>query len=470
MYKQILLLALIGLSLQVKLIRKINFKNNCQDTVWVGGFAVPLPPSTGWEMKPGSEFSMPVSGSSVAARFWARTDCKWVGDKFQCSTGDCGTPMNNFGIECKGITGQAPATLVEFTLSTSGAPDFYDMSNVDGYNIPVYFGPTPGSFRYVDNPDLGKFNCGSPSCNLDTSRCPRELQFKGASGRTYCYSICAAIYNNEQVQNNKDILGPIASDPMKRDLVCCACGEGTGGCTDPSSHFCCHHLTRGVALEDVVMFKTGLNHLPTLIDTTRSSRISAEMHTAGNSMICRALISVWMLTTTSCSVQKRRASGDSISACICSKATKIDIQSIVGLGMLRSGDLLMSGGSSSCGESWVILFVARGVSILTKFLKKLVFVTQLLLPFFLFVALVLALFSELSMLLQFCISVFEELLSNSLFVLLLLLFAIYILILLSLSSISIVSVTSSRKRGVDILDLLNADRGDRMMGELHFLD
>ena len=242
MYKQILLLALIGLSLQVKLIRKINFKNNCQDTVWVGGFAVPLPPSTGWEMKTGREFSMPVSGSSVAARFWARTDCKWVGDKFQCSTGDCGTPMNNFGIECKGITGQAPATLVEFTLSTSGAPDFYDMSNVDGYNIPVYFGPTPGSFSYVDNPDLGKFNCGSPSCNLDTSRCPRELQFKGASGRTYCYSICAAIYNNEQVQNNKDILGPIASDPMKRDLVCCACGEGTGGCTDPSSHFCCSPL------------------------------------------------------------------------------------------------------------------------------------------------------------------------------------------------------------------------------------
>lgn len=98
MLKYLLLAAVVSLSLQVKLIRKLNFKNLCQDTVWVGGFAVPLPPSTGWEMKPGEEFTMPVTGSSVAARFWARTDCKWVNDKFQCSTGDCGTPMNNFGI------------------------------------------------------------------------------------------------------------------------------------------------------------------------------------------------------------------------------------------------------------------------------------------------------------------------------------------------------------------------------------
>lgn len=29
---------------------------------------------------------------------------------------------------------------------------------------------------------------------------------------------------------------------MKKDLVCCACGEGTGGCTDPRSHFCCSPL------------------------------------------------------------------------------------------------------------------------------------------------------------------------------------------------------------------------------------
>jgi hypothetical protein len=128
---------------------------------------------------------------------------------------------------------------VEFTLSTSGGPDFYDLSNVDGFNIPVSFGPTPGSFLYVENAGLGKYNCGSPSCKLNTNECPRELQFKGGDGHIYCYSICAAVNNHQQIQRNYDILGPIANDRMKRDLVCCACGEGNGGCQDPRSHFCC---------------------------------------------------------------------------------------------------------------------------------------------------------------------------------------------------------------------------------------
>lgn len=192
----LLLLLILHAAVAMKAVRKFHFKNQCPDTVWVGGFAVPLPTSTGWEMKPGADVTMPILGNSVAGRFWARTDCKWNGDKFQCSTGDCGTPLNNFGIECRGITGQAPATLVEFTLSTTGSPDFYDLSNVDGYNLPIYFGPTPGTFIKVDNPDLGKFNCGSPSCRLNTSKCPRELQTVGSTGRTSCYSICAAVYNN----------------------------------------------------------------------------------------------------------------------------------------------------------------------------------------------------------------------------------------------------------------------------------
>ena len=55
-------------------------------------------------------------------------------------------------------------------------------------------------------------------------------------------SICAAIYNPDQVNKYPSILGPIASDPMKKDLVCCACGEGTNGCMDPRSHFCCSPL------------------------------------------------------------------------------------------------------------------------------------------------------------------------------------------------------------------------------------
>lgn len=39
-----------------------------------------------------------IDASTVAIRFWARTDCSWKDNKFQCQTGDCGAPLNNFGI------------------------------------------------------------------------------------------------------------------------------------------------------------------------------------------------------------------------------------------------------------------------------------------------------------------------------------------------------------------------------------
>lgn len=132
--------------------------------------------------------------------------------KFKCITGDCGAPLNNFGVECNGITGQSPATLVEYTLNPNDGSDYYDLSNVDGFNIPVYFGPVSGTYRYVDNSNLGRFNCGAPGCRLNSDLCPRELKFTGENGRAYCFSICAAVYNNDQVQRNNDILGPIASD------------------------------------------------------------------------------------------------------------------------------------------------------------------------------------------------------------------------------------------------------------------
>ena len=38
-----------------KPVRTFKFKNSCKQTIWVGGFGVPLMAQTGWEMPPGSE-------------------------------------------------------------------------------------------------------------------------------------------------------------------------------------------------------------------------------------------------------------------------------------------------------------------------------------------------------------------------------------------------------------------------------
>ena len=59
-------------------------------------------------------------------------------------SGDCGAPLNGFGVGCKGIGGQSPATLAEFTLSAHGGSDYYDLSNVDGNNVNMMIQPIPG--------------------------------------------------------------------------------------------------------------------------------------------------------------------------------------------------------------------------------------------------------------------------------------------------------------------------------------
>lgn len=77
--------------------------------------------------------------------------------------GDCGAEKNGFGMTCNGIGGQPPATLAEFTLGGTVGTDYYDLSNVDGHTISMTIRPIPGQFTSVNNPSLGKYNCGTVS-------------------------------------------------------------------------------------------------------------------------------------------------------------------------------------------------------------------------------------------------------------------------------------------------------------------
>jgi hypothetical protein len=69
---------------------------------------------------------------------------------------------------CNGIGGQPPATLAEFTLGGWGGSDFYDLSNVDGNTVSMTIRPIPGQYTSVNNPSLGKYNCGTVSCSKDS--------------------------------------------------------------------------------------------------------------------------------------------------------------------------------------------------------------------------------------------------------------------------------------------------------------
>lgn len=170
----------------------LTFVNNCAQTVWVGALTnskeFALPESGGWQLDQGQQHSIVLAGH-WGGRFWGRTGCTTTDGVFKCESGDCG------GAACDGRGGQ-PASLAEFLLFDDAGKDFYDVSLVDAFNLPIGIAPSKGS---VDASQVSGQTCGAPTCATDIdSLCPAELQQKNAQGQTVsCDSACSA-YNTPQ--------------------------------------------------------------------------------------------------------------------------------------------------------------------------------------------------------------------------------------------------------------------------------
>lgn len=153
----------------------ITLVNKCNNIVWPGILGNTPLDTTGFELAPGGSrsFQAPPSWSG---RFWGRTGCTFDPSSGQgtCRTGDCGSNQ----LECNGRGASPPATLAEFTIG-SGKQDFYDVSLVDGYNIPMIVEPSSGSG-----------SCLSTGCVSDLNRrCPSELRVESGEA---CKSACEA--------------------------------------------------------------------------------------------------------------------------------------------------------------------------------------------------------------------------------------------------------------------------------------
>lgn len=139
---------------------------------------------TGFELPSGAAAVSVVAPAGWGGRFWARTQCSAdpTTGKFSCRSGDCGGQ-----VACNGIGGATPATLVEFKLQGDGGKDFYDVSLVDGFNVPVSAVPQGGP------------GCNSTACPANINAgCPPELTAKAADGSVVgCNSACNA-FNTDQ--------------------------------------------------------------------------------------------------------------------------------------------------------------------------------------------------------------------------------------------------------------------------------
>ncbi|KAF8672827.1 hypothetical protein HU200_049158 [Digitaria exilis] len=169
--------------------------NSCDYTVWPGilsNAGAPPPSTTGFELPPGETLAVTVA-SAWSGRIWARTLCATdpTSGAFACATADCGSGS----VECSGHGAAPPATLAEFTLAGgTGGDDFYDVSLVDGFNVPMLVAPqSPAA--------TSNGSCQATGCPADVnSVCPPELRvaaIAGGEGAVACRSACEAFAEAE---------------------------------------------------------------------------------------------------------------------------------------------------------------------------------------------------------------------------------------------------------------------------------
>ncbi|KAF5473648.1 hypothetical protein F2P56_010248 [Juglans regia] len=187
---------------------RITFTNNCPRTIWPGTLTSDQKPqlsTTGFELASKASRSLDVQ-APWKGRFWARTRCSTdASGKFSCLTADCASGQ----VTCNGNGAIPPASLVEINIAANGGQDYYDVSLVDGFNLPVSVA-TQG----------GTGDCKTSSCQANVNAvCPAELQVKGPDGSVLaCKSACTA-FNQPQYCCTGDFNTPDKCPPTNYSMI-----------------------------------------------------------------------------------------------------------------------------------------------------------------------------------------------------------------------------------------------------------
>ncbi|KAI3953417.1 hypothetical protein MKW92_044809 [Papaver armeniacum] len=154
--------------------------NQCNFPVW----AAAVPVGGGRRLGPNERWTINAPAGTRQARIWGRTNCNFDGSgRGRCETGDC-----NGLLQCTSF-GQPPNTLAEYALNQFNNLDFFDISLVDGFNIPMDFSPTSG--------------CRGIKCTADINgQCPSQLRAPGG-----CNNPCT-VFKTDQYCCNSGSCGP----------------------------------------------------------------------------------------------------------------------------------------------------------------------------------------------------------------------------------------------------------------------
>ncbi|TVU19003.1 hypothetical protein EJB05_35126, partial [Eragrostis curvula] len=158
--------------------------NKCKETIWPAAIPGDGFSGGGFELRPGKSATFTAPAGWTSGRIWARTGCSFDDNNAgaagagnsTCATGSCGPTL-----KC-GVAGATPSSLAEFTLHGAGGEDYYDVSLVDGFNLPVLVEPVHG-----------QGNCSAAGCFAGgdlRDTCPPELAVKVGGRTVACRSAC----------------------------------------------------------------------------------------------------------------------------------------------------------------------------------------------------------------------------------------------------------------------------------------
>ncbi|WVZ24627.1 hypothetical protein V8G54_003171, partial [Vigna mungo] len=152
--------------------------NYCKETIWPGVTRSDNHSGDGFTLKSGQS-TVYTAPDGWSGRIWARTGCNFdSGGNGKCQTGGCGSSIN-----CTG-PGNPPATSADFSL---GELDYYDVSLVNGFNLPI-----------VVKAINGTGNCSTVGCDGDLRQnCPSELASKDNDKVIGCRSACD-VFNTDE--------------------------------------------------------------------------------------------------------------------------------------------------------------------------------------------------------------------------------------------------------------------------------
>ncbi|XP_047323070.1 pathogenesis-related thaumatin-like protein 3.5 [Impatiens glandulifera] len=159
--------------------RTFTISNGCKETIWPAITPSDTFSGGGFMLKPG-ESRVFTASVGWSGRIWGRTGCNFDKNGIgKCQTGACGNKL-----KCT-ASGEPPATLAEVTLAS---PDFYDISLVDGFNVPMSIQPIHGKAG----------NCSTGGCDSDLRlNCPSELSVKVDGKTVSCRSACD-VFNTDE--------------------------------------------------------------------------------------------------------------------------------------------------------------------------------------------------------------------------------------------------------------------------------